>query len=927
MLRSTNVTLNPDRLGRAIRQVLIGTLAAVPVSALSQGIEGIEEVVVTGSYAKSLERAIDIKRDEVRFSDSIVAEDIADFPEQNLAEALQRMPGVTIERDKGLGRRVNVRSLPSEFTHVSINNLATASGSGGRDVEFDIFASEIIQSVTVNKSPTAAEEEGGVAGSVQITTARPFDYNERQLVLSAEAAHNSISDKIDPKYSFLASDTFGDWGALVSFSGTQRTNRTDANSGVDFRPSARWLEKTGDSVWQADQTEQVLERDTGIVINDRFDSDETSRVVFLNKVGHRAYLNDQDKWGATASLQYQPSNRFTLTFDAMLGGYDTVEDEYDAAAYSASTISALDEVHAYDDATLSEYGIVVLTDASYADTQHEFLSKENTHKTDYRQYSLSLDWQLAGWDINGLVGYSGAQKTSETTNLKHVAYAPSRSRYTRTGGEVIPSNDPDTMDMYNSPGDYLFESYQVDLEEIEDDKYAVQLDFSRDLYFDPLPAWTRVQFGARYTDKSKARNRGTTDVTGPDANDSSWAGERTLQDSELTPIDRLVPGGSFLSGLDGSPHWSQVSNGYARSTFRYPGFAVGFADDQYYRVDEEAFSLYAMTDFEFNVGHVPVRVNAGVRSVDTSVLSFGYHEVQNPDGSTGYTPEPISKKGSYTDVLPSINLTAELTDNLLFRAAASETLMRPAMSDIAYKRTVSVSEFKYRDGNPNLKPTYAEQWELGLEWYLDNGGLLAASYFEKTIEGVVRESLTGQVPNVTKYNANGTIDGVYDFDVYQRVNSEGDYNVSGVELIAQFPLSALHSVLEGFGVNANYTLLDNSLTGESDLDIPTPPEGLADTTYNITLYYEADKFDGRVSYNYKDKYVERIDRDMYPVYRDEYGQVDVSLSYRLTDSIKLSLDGINVTNEETTGYTIDPSFPTMYETSGRRIMLGARMHF
>src|SRR5690606_41694955 len=86
--------------------------------------------------------------------------DISDFPEQNLAEALQRMPGVTIERNKGLGNKVNVRSLPSEFTHVSINGLATASGSGGRDVEFDIFASEIIQSVTVQKSPTAADEEG-----------------------------------------------------------------------------------------------------------------------------------------------------------------------------------------------------------------------------------------------------------------------------------------------------------------------------------------------------------------------------------------------------------------------------------------------------------------------------------------------------------------------------------------------------------------------------------------------------------------------------------------------------------------------------------------------------------------------------------------------------------------------------------------------
>lgn len=921
-----------NSLGLAIGKILSGTLLATATAgAFAQDIAGtkgeLEEVVVTGSYARSLEQAVDIKRDSVGFADAIVATDIADFPEQNLAEALQRMPGVTIERNKGLGSRVNVRSLPSEFTHTSINGLATASGSGGRDVEFDIFASEIIQSVTVKKSPTAADEEGGIAGSVQISTARPFDYRDRQQVVSTEGAYNSISEETDPKFSFLASDTFGDWGALVSFSRAERTNRTDSNSGIDFRPSSRWLEKTGSSAWQADQTAEVLERDTGIVIDDRFDGDETSRVVFMNKVGDRAYLNSQEKWGATAALQYQPSDTFGLTFDAMLGSYDNTEDEYDAAAYSASSISALERIHEYDDTTLSPYGITVLTDASYAATQHEFLSKEHVYNTDYSQYSLSLDWRLGDWEIDGLVGYSGAEKLIDSSNLKHVAYAPSRSRYTDTGGEVIPSDNPDTIDMYNSPDSYLFESYEVNLEDIQDDKYAAQLDVIKPLQLDFLPALEQVQFGMRYTDKSKERNRGTNTVGGPSADDDSWAGVRTLSDSDLTPVSGLVPGGRYLSESSGAPQWSQISNAYARSTFRYSGFNVEFADDQYYRVDEEVLSLYAMSDFQFNLGRVPVKLNAGVRSVDTSVLSFGYHQVQNPDGSTGYTSAPVSKEGSYKELLPSFNMTADLSDNLLFRAAASETMMRPALTDIAYKRTVSVNEFKYFDGNPDLKPTYAEQWEMGLEWYLENGGLLAASYFEKEIEGVVRESLTGVVEDVTKYNANGTIDGVYDFDVYQKVNGEGAYDVSGLELIAQFPLGMLHESLQGFGVNANYTMLDNSLTGESDLDIPTPPEGLADKTYNFTLFYENDIFDARVSYNYKDKYVERIERDMYPVYRDEYGQVDMSFGYRITDNVKVTLEGINVANEETTGYTIDPAFPTMYEFSGRRTTLGVRANF
>src|SRR5690606_33684762 len=144
------------------------------------------------------------------------------------------------------------------------------------------------------------------------------------------------------------------------------------------------------------------------------------------------------------------------------------------------------------------------------------------------------------------------------------------------------------------------------------------------------------------------------------------------------------------------------------------------------------------------------------------------------------------------------------------RAAASETLIRPALTDVAYKRTASWSSFRYTDGNPDLQPTYAKQWEVGLEKYLDNGGLLAASYFRKKIDGVVINSLTGVVEDVAVYNANGTLNGIHDFDVYQPVNADGTYDVDGIELIAQLPLGGLHRALDGFGINANYTMLDSS---------------------------------------------------------------------------------------------------------------------
>ncbi|OYX92611.1 MAG: TonB-dependent receptor, partial [Caulobacter sp. 35-67-4] len=546
----------------------------------------------------------------------------------------------------------------------------------------------------------------------------------------------------------------------------------------------------------------------GVIVKNRRDRNETGRIIFQDKVGDRAYLNSQEQWGGTLSLQYKPSANFDLAFDAMLGRYDSTEDEYDAAAYTASSRSTFETIHAYDASTLSDYGMVVLRDVSYTATQHEFLSKEVINETDYAQFGGELNWRGDDWKLHALAGYSGAKKTIDYANLKHVAYAPSRTRWTGRGGETVQSANPATIDMYNAPSKYLFEAYETNYEKITDDKYAAQVDFTKDINLGFFPILKSVQVGARYTDKSKERQYGSLNIQGPGPGSSVWANKRTLAESPLTPINELVPGGDYeVKDIT----WSQVSNADARRIFRYAGFSTPFNPGQYYEVGEKVSSAYAMADFKADVGPVPVSVNTGVRYVDTSVTSSGYHQIQNPNGSTGYTPAPVSSDGSYKKWLPSLNFTAELTDSLIFRGAASETLIRPALTDLAYKRTASWNSFRFTDGNPNLKPTYAKQWEVGLEKYLPEGGLLSVSYFSKQIEGVVRSALTGTVPNVTKYNANGTIDGVYDFDVYQPVNADGSYDVSGVELVAVVPFGMFYEPLKGFGVNANYTALDSSL--------------------------------------------------------------------------------------------------------------------
>jgi hypothetical protein len=339
-------------------------------------------------------------------------------------------------------------------------------------------------------------------------------------------------------------------------------------------------------------------------------------------VGDRVYQNDQDRLGLSGSVQYKPSDRFSLAFDAFVGSYDTTEDEYDAAGYSASSNSTLETIHEFDSETLKSAGITVLRDVSYTNTQHEFLSKQYLNETDYRQFGSELNWETGNFKINALGGYSGAKKTLDYANLKHVAYAPSRTRYTETGGETIPSANPRTIDMYNAPSSYLFEAYETTREQIKDDKYAAQLDVS---YGFDNSFLKRFNLGGRYTNKSNERDYGEEKIQGPTRGSTAYVNVRRLGDSPLTPVTEIT-GGKDYQARDLA--WSQISNEYARSFFRPDGFVTPFSDANYYKVQEETFAGYAMLDMEFDVSF-PIFVNLGGRYLRTTITSEGFHQVQN----------------------------------------------------------------------------------------------------------------------------------------------------------------------------------------------------------------------------------------------------------------------------------------------------------
>jgi iron complex outermembrane recepter protein len=734
-----------------------------------------EEVVVSASsYRESLKKAIDMKRDGVGFSDSIVATDIADFPDQNLAEALQRIPGVAIDRNRGLGERVNIRSLGSQFTHTTINNIATASGSGGREVDFSIFASELIQSVSVNKSPTAADEEGGVAGVVSIKTAQPFDYDGFKLVGSVEATDNSSSEETDPRYAFLISDTFADdtWGALFSYASGDRTIRSDEMYVDEFFSLGDRLYDRNDAGTDA-TTPANLDPD----------------IIYPEKIQDSTNLIQQEVWGATASVQFRPTESLELAFDVMLGGMDEQVDTYLHDTYTGPATSA-------SNLTIDDFGMI--TAGTFENALQEFKTYRDQIEKEFTQVGFTADWQVGDWDIDGLLGYNKAERHVASDYFKwattdhNLIYNLEGRYFSRSSSTFDPLQNADAG----------FSNYDLDVTDVTNDKKVVELNFKRLLDVSILPAMnfnlSSVQFGVRYSEKSVENEYGYTRVKGDTLTENpdgtiSTSEEYVNQPMSLVGaqlLSDILPGGGYQG--DGVKDWLAGSVDaalayYIPSSRRVP---VQFRPNSYYQVDEDVLSLYAMGDFDFDIGALPSQLNIGVRYVTTDQSSYGYKE------ETDAPPTRVGFSTDYDDVLPSLNLRVNLMEDLLLRFAVAKVMSRAQLRDLSGSLSVSEVNGTIKAGNPDLEPLRADQVDLSLEWYFSEEALMAVTLFKKDLDSVISEDENGTMV----YQGNT-------YDLTTKVNVEG-IDLEGVELIFQMPFTFLPGALDGLGVNMNYTYVD-----------------------------------------------------------------------------------------------------------------------
>jgi len=919
--RKTPVTLLALSIGLALQS---GGLSAqeTPAEETTPDTTTLDVISVTG-YRASLEKALDIKRSEAGVVDAIVAEDIADFPDMNLAESLQRIPGVSITREGGEGRNISVRGLGPQFTRVRINGIeALATGGGtdtsggvnrGRGFDFNTFASELFSQLVVRKTSAAEIEEGSLGATVDLRTARPFDYAGFTLAVGGQASYNELLKETDPRGTFLVSNIFADnkLGALLSVA---YTDRKVIEEGSD---SVRWANGPSNGNFSA-SSPFAQARDPG---------------VFHPRIPrYNVYTHDQERIGLTGSLQFRPNSRTELVFDMLYARFDAnrVQDNLNAVSFSRGNATPNPATNPATgkpntvvlDGEVDSRGNLVYGVFDNVDIRTEGRYDEQT--TDFLQWGWSLQHKFNdAFTLNALVGSSKSEYDNPIqTTIIADKYDVDGFSWDYRGNSRLPVFGYGNLNPLDPNGWTLAEvRLRPQYAKNEYDTGQIDLTWLASAYF-------TLKGGVHYKDYT---------YTGREWRRASELAVPAVDSATLAGLMREF--GLYGIGAGGNNRWlvpdvaafANAFDIYSNSGIYAVSNTLSNVAANNRVVNEESTGFYLQGDFSFDIGPVPFRGNVGVRRVETKLTSEG-------SSFLGATPVATRVVHEYSDTLPAFNLIAEVTPDFLIRLSGAEVMARPNLGFLNPGASVTVSggARTVTTGNPQLDPFRAKTLDLNLEWYFSNEALLSLGVFYKDIDSYIQTSR-----ETRPYNTSGLPDALLvgtgasptdDFVFQQPLNTPGG-DLKGYEISYQQPFTFLPAFWQDFGVQLNYTWVDSEIQYLSATGAPSakgPMVGLSKNAWNATLYYDNQKFSARVSAAYRDEYLNQIPgREGSDVEgTKETTTVDASISYRLTDNLTISLEGLNLTDEWSDLWIDSVGDRSIaYTHTGRQYMLGFRYKF
>jgi iron complex outermembrane receptor protein len=895
-------------LGGAAHAAEIGAADVAPAAdaPADASADAVDAVVVHG-FRKSLGVARALKKDSAIVADTIVAEDMAKFPDLNLAESLQRLPGVAINREGGEGRRVSLRGLGPDFTRVQLNGMEVlgnvdspmdSRGQTSRDRAFDfnIFASELFSKIDVRKSFSAEQDEGGMAGTVGLYTAKPFEYGDQKAALSLQGGTNSSTKDFQPRGAAMFSKNWNDkFGVLVSVAYSKRKTEEQGYN-TYAAPTTKALAANVVNLSAADQAKAL-----------------NGELIFQRGNRLTVWGSDQERLGVTTALQWRPVENVTLTLDALHGKFTNDRSENSLATRATLNSTILGAATPHSGALVSpppvlnsilydQYNSVVYADVS--NTVFATETRRQQTKNTFDQLVLTGEWKVS--DKLTLDGHIGQETSDYDIPI-------SDKFYTEAFGGLITDYRGDTGKntyKWNTTDPTNYRAHEIDFSATYQSTKLKNAEFNGAYAFNDDAV---LKGGLSYRGFTNAGYTQATD----DLNKTAW--EKGTLDDTVT---------AYYKVFDPHDDQSWVNIDWDKALAHYGVTRALGAPKGIYEVEENTTAGYLQLDWKTSLLGKPLRGNAGLRGYSTELTSSGVMAVKGVN-----TPSKAEKK--YSGVLPAFNAVLEVSDQFQVRVAAAQNINRPSLAAYAMNGTISVdgANVTVSTGNPNLEPYTSDEFDLAAEWYFGSVGMLTAGVFHKSIDGLVASQTTTNV----SYASTGLAEGLYpgvtgstNVASYTRSVNLNNAKLTGLELSAQSDFFFLPGPFKNLGVVANVTFIDSETTNlVNGKNQKGAIYGMSDLNHNVTLYYETAKWGARVSSNYRSDYT--IDSGGF----NATTYVDAAAFYQLTPRIRLSLDAVNLSDErEEQVNSFNNGFGQTgarrlwnYTTSGRTVFIGANMQF
>lgn len=824
---------------------------------LNEGVE-LQEVVVGGAF-HGQRRALSSQKNSLGVTNVVSADQVGKFPDSNIGDALKRISGINVQYDQGEARFGQVRGTSADLSSVTINGNRVPSAEGEtRSVQLDLIPSDMIQTIEVNKVVTPDMDADAIGGSINLVTKNsPY---KRTIAATAGTGYNWVSGKAALNLGFTYGDRF-------------------FNDKLGLMVSASYQNNPAGS----DDVEMAYEK------NDNGD-------VVLDEYEVRQYYVTRERQSYSLALDWEINANHRIDFKGIFNNRNDWENRYR-------------HTYKWDDETPNEYEVIYETKSGGPDQRYARLERQRT-----------MDFTLGGEHLFGKLKMdwkaSYAQAGEERPHERYLAFKKEGIAMNTDWSDIrrpymSPADGQDILLNATNSNEFELDELTEQFEDIKEKDLKFSLNFELPLAKGRYA--NKLKFGAKVVDKDKNKWIDFYEYKPTDEDAFLTDALDHLQNEDRDGYmagDRYKVGNFVEKEYVGDLNLTDA-NSFEQET-KYDEMCENFEAHEtvsagYLRFDQQLGKKWNLM--------------AGLRLENTHVTYSGYiyDDGKESDKDESFTKTSERSK-SYLNVLPSVLLKYDASEDFKVRASFTNTLARPKYANLVPNVIIDKEDIAF--GNPELNPTLSYNFDLSAEYYFKSVGLVSAGLFYKKINDFIVDYRQND------YEYKGVT-----YEEMKQPRNAGDADLFGVEIAYQRDFGFIAPALKCIGFYGNYTYTYSKVKNfnfegreNEDLRMPGSPEHTA----NASLYFDKAGFNVRLSYNFASDFIDEVGEEaFYDRYYDKVNYLDLNASYTFGKKLKTTFyaEATNLLNQPLRYYQGTPDRSMQAEYYGVRVNAGFKINF